>query len=167
MVIAHHLIWTAYGWWLPNDPRGSSSHEIRVERIAEMGELHHGRKKAQPSSAELRRFFGDAAPPDNVFHVVTDELGWPCVCRVYQVSRNVEAVVRAIRQDVTTTRRVPEIEPWISAGDYGVALLVPWADKVSRVRETLTRSGLTDEVPIVVGIGPTADTVQKALKHEG
>ena len=23
IVIAHHLIWTAYGWWLPNDPRGS------------------------------------------------------------------------------------------------------------------------------------------------
>jgi len=26
MIIAHHLIWTAYGFWLPNDPRGSSSH---------------------------------------------------------------------------------------------------------------------------------------------
>jgi hypothetical protein len=24
MVVAYHLIWTAYGWWLPNDPRGSS-----------------------------------------------------------------------------------------------------------------------------------------------
>ena len=35
MVAGFHLIWTAYGWWLPNDPRGSSSYEIRVEKIAE------------------------------------------------------------------------------------------------------------------------------------
>src|SRR5204863_3467823 len=57
MVIAHHLIWTVYGWWLPNDPRGSSSHEVRVERIASLGELHHGRKAQQPLPAELRRFY--------------------------------------------------------------------------------------------------------------
>src|SRR5436309_3208529 len=53
MVIGHHLIWTAYGWWLPNDPRGSSSHEIRVERVADLGELHQGRKRVQPPSAEI------------------------------------------------------------------------------------------------------------------
>ncbi len=60
MVVGYHLIWTAYGWWLPNDPRGSSSHEIRVERIAALGELHHGRQRVQPSSPELRRFYEDA-----------------------------------------------------------------------------------------------------------
>ena len=56
MVVGSHLIWTAYGWWLPNDPRGSSSHEIRVERIAALGDLHEGRKPIQPVPAELRRF---------------------------------------------------------------------------------------------------------------
>jgi len=60
MVVGYHLIWTAYGWWLPNDPRGSSSHEIRVERIADLGELHYGRKAAQPSSPELRLFYDNA-----------------------------------------------------------------------------------------------------------
>jgi hypothetical protein len=25
IVIAHHIMWTLYGWWLPNDPRGSTS----------------------------------------------------------------------------------------------------------------------------------------------
>ncbi len=60
MVIGHHLVWTAYGWWLPNDPRGSSSHEIRIERIAHLGELHHGRKRVQPRSEEIRRFYEDA-----------------------------------------------------------------------------------------------------------
>lgn len=48
MILAHHLIWTAYGWWLPNDPRGSHSIDFRVEHIKELGEIHHGRKETQP-----------------------------------------------------------------------------------------------------------------------
>ena len=61
MVAGFHLIWTAYGWWLPNDPRGSSSHEIRVERIEELGPLHTGRKAIQLLPAELREFYARAA----------------------------------------------------------------------------------------------------------
>jgi REP element-mobilizing transposase RayT len=60
MIAGFHLIWTAYGWWLPNEPRGSSSHEIRVERIADLGELHYGRKLIQPPSRELRAFYTQA-----------------------------------------------------------------------------------------------------------
>jgi REP element-mobilizing transposase RayT len=60
MVIAYHLIWTAYGWWLPNDPRGGSSHEIRVARIAELAELHYGREPVQPSSSEIQSFYSTA-----------------------------------------------------------------------------------------------------------
>ena len=51
LVIAYHLIWTAYGYWLPNDPRGSGSRTIRNDIIAELGELHHGRKRVQPAGA--------------------------------------------------------------------------------------------------------------------
>jgi REP element-mobilizing transposase RayT len=60
MVVGHHLVWTAYGWWLPNDPRGSSSHEIRVEPIAELGPLHYGRKPVQPSNDEIHEFYQEA-----------------------------------------------------------------------------------------------------------
>jgi REP element-mobilizing transposase RayT len=60
MVAAYHLIWTAYGWWLPNDPRGSTSHEIRIAAIEGLGELHYGRKIIQPSREELRRFYESA-----------------------------------------------------------------------------------------------------------
>ena len=34
MVIAYHLLWTVYGFWLPNDPRGSTSHAIASDVIA-------------------------------------------------------------------------------------------------------------------------------------
>ena len=61
IVIAHHLIWTAYAWWLPNDPRGSGSKEIRQDIIAELGELHYGRKKVQPAGRKVRDFYSQAA----------------------------------------------------------------------------------------------------------
>ena len=61
IIIAHHLIWMAYGWWLPNDLRGSSSHTIACDIIAELGQLHHGRKKLQPCAADIRAFYDLAA----------------------------------------------------------------------------------------------------------
>ena len=57
IIIAHHLIWTAYGWWLPNDPRGGTSKTIACDVIAELGELHPGRKKVQPASEQIRHFY--------------------------------------------------------------------------------------------------------------
>jgi REP element-mobilizing transposase RayT len=57
MIAGYHLIWTAYGWWLPNDPRGSTSHEIRVPALADLGELHYGRKAFQPAGRTIREFY--------------------------------------------------------------------------------------------------------------
>ncbi len=56
MVAGYHLIWTAYGWWLPNDPRGSTSREIRCAAVAGLGELHYGRRRVQPAGRVLREF---------------------------------------------------------------------------------------------------------------
>ncbi len=62
LVIGYHLIWTAYGYWLPNDPRGSGSHSIHSDILAELGELHYGRKRVQPSGREIREFYDRAVP---------------------------------------------------------------------------------------------------------
>lgn len=61
-MIAHHLLSTAYGWWLPNDPRGSTSSCIASDVIADLGALHCGRKKIQPAGSEIRQFYRDAEP---------------------------------------------------------------------------------------------------------
>ena len=61
MVAAYHLIWTAYGWWLPNDPRGSLSKEISVRALGELGPRHYGRKDIQPKGREIREFYARAA----------------------------------------------------------------------------------------------------------
>ena len=60
LVIAYHLVWTAYGWWLPNDPRGSCSREIRVPVLRQLGDLHYGRKRVQPASSDIRLFYEQA-----------------------------------------------------------------------------------------------------------
>jgi REP element-mobilizing transposase RayT len=60
MVAGFHLIWTAYGWWLPNDPRGSSSQEIRVEKLTQLGEVHYGRKPVQPAGRVIQEFYQKA-----------------------------------------------------------------------------------------------------------
>lgn len=57
MVLAYHLVWVAYGWWLPNDLRGSMSKSIRCDVLKELGELHHGRKRVQPASRDIRAFY--------------------------------------------------------------------------------------------------------------
>jgi REP element-mobilizing transposase RayT len=57
MVAGYHLIWTAYGWWLPNDPRGSTSRNISSDYLRELGEIHFGRKKIQPSRRLVREFY--------------------------------------------------------------------------------------------------------------
>jgi REP element-mobilizing transposase RayT len=60
IVIAYHLIWTAYGTWLPNDPRGSGSRTVASNVIAQLGELHFGRKTIQPAGWEVRDFYRNA-----------------------------------------------------------------------------------------------------------
>src|SRR4051794_39870774 len=62
IVIAHHLIWTLYGWWLPNDPRGSCSHVLRNDLLRDLGELHYGRKRLQPASRDIRAFYDQVRP---------------------------------------------------------------------------------------------------------
>lgn len=62
MVAGYHLIWTIYGAWLPNDPRGSNSIEIRSPILEELGEIHYGRKRIQPCGAVIRKFYQQAKP---------------------------------------------------------------------------------------------------------
>jgi REP element-mobilizing transposase RayT len=56
MVIAYHLVWTGYAWWLPNDPRGSMSHCIANKDVAHLGKSHYGRRTIQPLSKTIRQF---------------------------------------------------------------------------------------------------------------
>jgi REP-associated tyrosine transposase len=60
LVIAYHLVWTVYGTWLPNDPRGSGSRYVAAPDLEELGELHYGRRRVQPPPAVVRDFYDRA-----------------------------------------------------------------------------------------------------------
>jgi REP element-mobilizing transposase RayT len=61
-VIAYHLIWTNYGTWLANDPRGSGSREVYTPNLAELGEVHYGRRRIQPARQVVQAFYAEAEP---------------------------------------------------------------------------------------------------------
>jgi len=61
IIIGHHLILHGYGHWLPNDPRGSGSSDLRQDKLADLGPVHFGRKRSQPPRDELRKFSSAAA----------------------------------------------------------------------------------------------------------
>lgn len=61
-IIAHHFILTGYAHWLPNDIRGSGSTQIKSDKLAQLGPIHHGRKAVQPSREDLKAFHRAAAP---------------------------------------------------------------------------------------------------------
>jgi REP element-mobilizing transposase RayT len=60
LVIGYHLVWTAYGWWLPNDPRGSMSNFVHSDILFDLGQLHYGRKRIQPAARDVRAFYEEA-----------------------------------------------------------------------------------------------------------
>jgi hypothetical protein len=54
VVKAAHLVLTGYGHWLPNDPRGSGSEEIRKLGLEMLGPIHFGSKRVQPPRGSRR-----------------------------------------------------------------------------------------------------------------
>jgi len=62
MIIAYHAIFTTYGTWLPNDPRGSYSKEIYNEQLRMLGTIKYGRQNPTPAKEKLMTFWTMAAP---------------------------------------------------------------------------------------------------------
>lgn len=62
MIIAYHAIFTTYGTWLPNDPRGSYSKEVYNEQLRALGTVKYGRQSPAPSGTKLMRFWTAATP---------------------------------------------------------------------------------------------------------
>jgi REP element-mobilizing transposase RayT len=116
-VLAHHLIWTGYGHWLPNDPRGSGSYAVSSEELQGLGEVHFGRKSVQPPRSEVERFYGRADERLKYPRLLFDESqrsvigdafgetirgrGYTCyACAV--LLNHVHLVIRAHRDDAET-----------------------------------------------------------------
>lgn len=84
LVIAYHLTWTLYGWWLPNDPRGSGSKHVASVRLQDLGPTHLGHKAKLPPykavhtfqrKAEQRLYFPRIALTAESYPLVAEALG--------------------------------------------------------------------------------------------
>ncbi len=62
MIIAYHAIFTTYGTWLPNDPRGSYSKEIYNDQLRVLGRIKYGWQNPVPAKDLLIRFWTAATP---------------------------------------------------------------------------------------------------------
>ena len=62
MIIAYHAIFTTYGTWLPNDPRGSHSKEVYNDQLRVLGTIKYGRQNPVPRKNLLMRFWTAATP---------------------------------------------------------------------------------------------------------
>lgn len=57
MVIAYHVIFTTYGTWLPNDPRGSYSKDVYIAQLRSLGSVKYGCQSPQPAKNTLKKFW--------------------------------------------------------------------------------------------------------------
>jgi hypothetical protein len=114
---------------------------------------------------ELVHAFGESgAPPDNVFHVATHELSYPLILRAVFATTSDRRQIDRLARHVNEARKNQAIRPYLEAGDYGFAVLVPWPDKVGIVRDLVANSPLAKDFVFVVGLGPGNHTLQTVIK---
>ena len=96
MIIAYHAIFTTYGTWLPNDPRGPYSKEIYNEELKLLGEIRYGRQDPQPHHSTLRRFWTAARPSLARAPYFIDDTTRPIIARGFaEAARRLGLTVRA------------------------------------------------------------------------
>jgi hypothetical protein len=112
----------------------------------------------------LTESFGSGAPPDNVFHVASRELGWPAIFRAVFATSVDQRQLERIKRHVEEAKRNDAIRSWLDAGDYGFAILVPQAAKVQAMLDLIAKSSLAKNYVVIVDVGPTAETLHHVVK---
>jgi hypothetical protein len=114
---------------------------------------------------ELIEIFGKNAPARNIAHVFTDEDGEERILRVYQSDQDPANTVKRLREITERIQNHAILPEWVAERRYGVLVLVPTSLQVEPYRRAIARSGLANEIPIQVGLGPTATTLASELRR--
>jgi hypothetical protein len=113
---------------------------------------------------DLYPFFADESPAANIPHIVSDESDRTALFRVYQATRSAAHTVQRLKEHVEQAKRTPALRPWVTSGDYGFAVLVPSSEKVKPYSVAIDRAGVSKNVPILLGLGPTTETLSSELR---
>jgi REP element-mobilizing transposase RayT len=174
-VIAHHIQITGYGHWVPNDPRGSNSSEIRKDELNDLGPIRPGRQPEQPSRKEIKDFYREATPLldfepfwfDSAKRQALSEAFAQVIAKVYPVwacaicSNHVHFCIRAHRDSaeqmwarlagagMEAMRQFPDIAP-----DHPVWSAAPWKVFLYTPVEVGDRVGYIERNPVKEGLAP-------------
>jgi REP element-mobilizing transposase RayT len=83
MIIAYHAIFTTYGTWLPNDPRGSYSKELYNSQLEALSGIKYGRQNPQPPQNLLMKFWTAATPCINRPPFFIDDNSRPVIAAAF------------------------------------------------------------------------------------
>jgi hypothetical protein len=114
---------------------------------------------------ELLPLFGADTPPGNVAHLVSDEEGEPILYRIYQAQGSVSHTVQRLREHINQAKHTKRIKPYLEAGLYGMAVLVPERNRLKPVSDAIQRHKLKELCPIICGVGPTSSTLAAELRR--
>lgn len=108
---------------------------------------------------------GKAAPRDNVPHVIMalDEPRRYALLRVYQAVSDVHRCEKHLRRLAGQLIGIPTFAPLVKNGEYALAMLAATPSALRAIEKMLTQSGLSQQLTIVCGLGPTAETLGECL----
>jgi hypothetical protein len=92
MVLAYHVIFGAYGFWLPNDPRGSWSTEVWAKHLRRFGDA---------TKVNTRQSLAGREHDQSLRHEAKQHLQYPAV---HFTPRQVQVVGDGFSQAVTTLK---------------------------------------------------------------
>ena len=123
---------------------------------------HWRRRRLAPE--EIHGLGGDFAA--NVPHVLTNEFGNPVVLRVQQAATGKPQVVLAkALETFDTVVSAPKGEAWVRSLAYGIVLLGHTTQRVRQLQEAVKRDRRFQGKRLVVGLGPTSETLAAVLRE--
>ena len=159
MIHAYHVIFGAYGFWLPNDPRGSWSDFVGAWELARFGRATKSIDRKElltPEQERLRRKAKEALlyPPVNFDGVQARAIGrgfttaiqrsrltiWSCSILPEHVhlviarhTFNVEYIVGLLKGEATKQLKHEAIHPLAQHHDAAGVIPTPWAARCWKV----------------------------------
>jgi hypothetical protein len=107
----------------------------------------------------------ETAIPANVPVVVSDELGETKVFRVvHAVGQSPSDTVRKIRQLADQLGRHAKLGTMLSQQQLGLAVLSPNSASLRALEKSVAKSGVSKDIAVITGLGPTADTLGAVIK---
>lgn len=114
---------------------------------------------------EILPLLGKDTPANNVPHVVA-------VCgeketallRVYHALSDLQSSVNHLAELAANASQRPVLSKWLHARQYGFLVLCPTRAFCSAMQNALSRRGLADSFHFEVDLGPTAETLDTALR---